>query len=436
MSAVIQFLILTLVGRAQELIPFLGVIKPVAIAMVVGAVTLVLSFPYHTMGQRWTRPTLFWFLATCGFILTLPTSIYPSRSGEFLLMTYSCTCFLFLLVSQCVRKQQTMEQIAFTLMLMTFLLGIGILANPRRLITDHGFRYSVSESYDSNDLAVVYAMGIPFVFFWFWRGSAPIKLFAILTALLAAVGIHLTGSRGGLLALGTVIIYMVIRVKEIGPLLRTALVGGMLLGVMLATQTETFNQLLLALQGKDYNTAAEDGRIEVWKRGIGYALTHPVTGVGVFCFEIAEGKLSGRSTTSRGIRWTSAHNSYVQIIAENGIPTFLFWVGMIYSSIRELRRQRDLLAPYAADATVARFLVLRGMIHTSLYAYIVGAFFLSLGYLCYLYLIVGMTIAMGQIADQKRLAFEEEEARYAPPDDLPEKASHVDALGRPLPVSR
>jgi hypothetical protein len=410
MSIVVPFLILTLVGRAQELIPFLAYMKPVAVAMLVSAVTLVVSFPYHTMGQRWSRPTLFWFLTTLGFLISLPTSIYPGRSAEFLFMTYSCTCFLFLLVSQCIRKQQTMEQIALTLMVMTLLLGIGIIVNPRRLITDHGFRYSVSESYDSNDLAVVFAMSIPFVFFWFWRGGPLVKLLAIGTSLLAVLGIHLTGSRGGLLALATVIMYMVLRVKELGPVLRVLLVVGMLLGGALATQTETFNQLILAAKGQDYNTQAEDGRIEVWKRGLGYALTHPVNGVGVFCFEIAEGKLSGRSTTSRGIRWTSAHNSYVQVLAENGFPGFLFWCAMIYSSIRELRRQRDMLLPYNDDPQVERFLVLRGMIQTSLLAYVVGAFFLSLGYLCYLYLVVGMTIAMGQIADQLKGSFDDLES--------------------------
>jgi hypothetical protein len=433
MSVVIQFLILTLVGRSQELIPFLGAIKPVAIAMVVGAITLVIAFPYHTIGKPWKRPSLFWALATAGFVVSLPTSIYPSRSGEFLLMTFSCTCFLFLLVSQCVRKQETVEQIAFTLMLMTFLLGIGILVNPRRLITDHGFRYSVSESYDSNDLAVVYAMGLPFVFYWFWRGSAATKLFAIFTALLAALGIHLTGSRGGLLALGTVVIYMVLHVKELGPILRAMLVVGMLLGGAILTQTETFNQLVLAAQGKDYNTAADDGRIEVWKRGIGYALTHPITGVGVFCFEIAEGKISGRTSTSRGLRWTSAHNSYVQVIAENGIPTFLFWVGMIYSSLQELKRQRQLLLPYSRDPSIARFLVLRGMIQTSLYAYVVGAFFLSLGYLCYLYLLVGMTIAMGEIADQKANSFLDEERDEQPEPEMAELPP-LDRFGRPAAI--
>jgi hypothetical protein len=436
MSVVVQFLILTLVGRAQELIPFLAYVKPVAIAMLVGAVTLVISFPYHTLGQRWTRPTLFWFLATLGFLASLPTSIYPGRSTEFLFMTYSCTCFLFLLVSQCVRKQETVEQIAFTLMIMTLLLGLGMLVNPRRLITDHGFRYSVSESYDSNDLAVVYAMSIPFVFYWFWRGSPIIKLLAIVATLLAVVGIQLTGSRGGLLTLATVAIYMVFRVKEIGPVLRALIVVGMLAGGALATQSETFNQLVLAVQGKDYNTDAEDGRIEVWKRGIGYAFTHPVTGVGVFCFEIAEGKLSGRSTTTRGIRWTSAHNSYVQVLAENGFITFFFWCGMIYASLRELRRQRDILLPYSWDRGVARFLVLRGMIQTSLLAYVVGAFFLSLGYLCYLYLVIGMAIAMGQIADKKKSDLDAQEVDDWSHEESSSPLEEPGRLGQRISMSR
>lgn len=400
MALVVSFIILTLLGRVQELIPPLAYLKPVMLAMLIGGVSLLIYYPYGSVGRPPRRPTIFWLLTSIGFAASIPMSLYMSKSVEFLALTYLCTSFLFLLVSQCVRRLETLEAMAFSLLLVSLLLGIGILVNPRRLVTDTGFRYSVSDTYDSNDLALVFAMGIPFVFYWFWRGGVVMKLLAVLSALVAVYGIHLTGSRGGLIALATVIVYMVLRIKEIGPIIRGLLVAAMLLGAALATQTDTFQQLILAAKGQDYNTTAEDGRLQVWRRGLGYIATHPLTGVGIVCFEEAEGKLSGRSTTARGIRWTAAHNSYIQVCAENGIPTFIFWLGMIFSSLAELRRQRRILEPLSDDPMIHRVLVLRGMVQTSLVAYVVGAFFLSLGYLAYLYLLVGMTVALAEITDQ------------------------------------
>ena len=45
---------------------------------------------------------------------------------------------------------------------------------------------------------------------------------------------------------------------------------------------------------QDYNWVgnAEGGRMSVWKRGIGYMVDHPLTGVGAGAFSVAEGTIS------------------------------------------------------------------------------------------------------------------------------------------------
>lgn len=422
MSFVVNLIILTLVGRVQELVPPLAYLKPVMMAMLLGGFALVVYYPYQSMGQKMSRPTFFWMLASIGFVASVPMGLYQGKSIQFLSLTYLCTVFLFLLVSQCVRRFRTLEQMATTLMVMTFMLGVAIIVIPKRIVTDTGFRSSVSDTYDANDLAVVFAMGIPFVFYTAWRGGFLTKILGIMVTLLAAYGIHLTGSRGGLIALATVFLYMVLRVKEIGSLLRSTLIGVFILGALAATQTSTFQQLILAVNGKDYNTSAEDGRLQVWKRGLGYIATHPIVGVGIVCFEEAEGLLSGRSTTARGIRWTAAHNSYIQVCAEVGIPAFICWILMIGSSFTELRRQRRLLLEWSDDIEVRRMLFYRGMVETSLCAYVVGAFFLSLGYFVYLYLVVAIVVAMSVITNEKVAQLEEEayEEINDEVDELPE----------------
>lgn len=434
MATVVNLIILTLLGRVQEILSPLGAIKPMWILTAVATVALVLAWPYREMGRRrWRRPTLFWLLASLGFVASVPTSLYPGQSLAFLATTYLCTAILFLLVSQCVRRFSTLESISLGLVAMSLLHGAAMWIAPQEMKTELGVRYSVSDSYDPNDLAVVYAMEIPFLFYWFWRGGLLVKGLTVVATGLAVSGIHWTGSRGGLVALGVAGAYLVFCVRELGPWLRGLLIAGMLLGAAAATQTETFQQLLLAVQGKDYNTTEEDGRLQIWRRGVGYAATHPVTGVGVMCFDVAEGQLSGRAASVRGVKWSAAHNSYIQILAENGVAPFLFWFAMIAASFREINRQRRLLSPWRGERDVHRMLVFSAMVRAALLSYAVGAFFLSLGYLAFLYLLVAMTVSLAEVVDgvyDERTRAEEDvddfaESEAAAPDDR--AASHQPA---------
>jgi O-antigen ligase len=399
MATVVNLIILTLLGRVQEILSPLGAIKPMWILNAVAAIALFVAWPYRKTRRRWRRPTLFWLLASLGFVASVPMSLYPGQSLAFLATTYLCTAMLFLLVSQGVRKFSTLESISLGLVAMSLLHGAAMWIAPQALKTELGVRYSVSDAYDPNDLAVVYAMEVPFLFYWFWRGGAFLKSLSVVATVLAVSGIHWTGSRGGLVALGVVGGYLVFCVRELGPWIRGLLIVGMLAGGAAATQTETFHQLLLAVQGKDYNTTEEDGRLQIWRRGVGYAATHPVSGVGVMCFDVAEGQLSGRSASVRGVKWSAAHNSYIQILAENGVVAFLCWLAMIVASFQELNRQRRLLGPWRGERGVHRMLVFSAMVRAALLSYAVGAFFLSLGYLAFLYLLVAMTVSLAEVVD-------------------------------------
>lgn len=431
MTATINFILLTLLGRVQEIVPGLSLLKPVMFGMVLGLAVLLVCFRYEEIGRKWRRPTLFWLLASIGFAFSVPFSLYLGQSLTFLAMTYLCTAVLFLLVSQCVRRFATLESLAKGLVAMTLILGVAIVVNPRELSTTSGPRLSLSDSYDSNDLALIYAMGLPFLLYWFWRGGVIGKGVCVLAAMLAVYGIYRTGSRGGLVALATVAVYVVLRVREAGPILRAALAIAIAFGAVVMTRTETFQQLILALQGKDYNTTAEDGRLQIWKRGIGYALSHPLVGVGVKCFEVAEGdkELSGRVGAVSGIRWAEAHNSYIQIAAENGLVTFAFWLAMIASTFRELSRQRAILLPWGGDRAIRRMLVFQSVLRASLWAYAVGGLFLSLGYLPYLYLLVGMTVALAEITDRVAFDVSVQEA------EMREVDVEAEAKARELPLT-
>jgi O-antigen ligase len=148
----------------------------------------------------------------------------------------------------------------------------------------------------------------------------------------------------------------------------------------------------------DYNRTEETGRMQIWRRGVGYMLQFPVLGVGPNNFGAAEGTLSPfaeRQQFGRGVKWNAAHNSYVQIGAELGIPGLVLFIGMITSAFRALRRTNRRVGvidePHSGPE-------LTQAITASLIGFVVGAFFLSLAYSEMLYTLLALTVALEKVA--------------------------------------
>ena len=120
-------------------------------------------------------------------------------------------------------------------------------------------------------------------------------------------------------------------------------------------------------------------------------LKHPVLGVGVGGFEIAEGLSRG----GQG-KWSSAHNSFVQIGTELGIVGLVIFVRLVASSIVGMKNLR-----FSDEADVLPPWMLKG-VEISLYGYIAAGFFLSQAYSPVLYLLVGMVIIAGKLVASQR----------------------------------
>jgi len=141
---------------------------------------------------------------------------------------------------------------------------------------------------------------------------------------------------------------------------------------------------------QDYNWvgASRAGRAEVWRRGIGYMVSHPVFGTGLNTFWVAEGTLSDApSLLEQGIgsKWSTAHNSFVLIGAELGVPgllTFLLLLG--YMMRRMWRLSKPSRGPPVIDGTLLGGDIAEALVG-SLCAYCVGGFFLSQAYSKVLY---------------------------------------------------
>ncbi|MFO0945482.1 MAG: O-antigen ligase family protein [Planctomycetota bacterium] len=413
MVGIVQVLVAVMVFKVQELIPALAVIKPLLLALMFGLAVQLYNFFARPPGpgfRLWRTPFLFWTLFSLGLVATIPLSLHPGGTVEFLVMRYLAIVLLVLMISRNLDDVFSLEKTTRSVILSALALGCAMVVMPEVIqVPDEPTRYTVGGTYDPNDLAVLMAMSLPFCIHWFSRGGIFFKILATCAGLLAIYAILKTGSRGGLLSLGTVMLYTILFNRQIGMFFRGTLIAGILVGGLAATQTTTFQMLLEAAHGQDYNTSSSDGRLQIWKRGIGYAFTRPVTGVGAACFETADGMLSGR----RGGKWSTAHNSFIQVVAETGFVTFTLWILLLVSTFRELKRQRILLQEWSDDHEASTCLLLGSTVRCALLTYLVGGFFLSLGYFPMLYLAIAYAIGLGNAADSIAMDLEEEEEDWS-----------------------
>ena len=134
---------------------------------------------------------------------------------------------------------------------------------------------------------------------------------------------------------------------------------------------------------------SEAARMELAKLAVNATLRHPLFGVGMnmFATETADYLLKD---TGKKAPWQTAHNSYLKISSENGVPALIFYAWSILSSIgmswRTFSKARG--RPGFEDATRNSVCILLALI-----VYAVGTFFCDIVYLPYLAITVSLAAA-------------------------------------------
>jgi O-antigen ligase len=180
-----------------------------------------------------------------------------------------------------------------------------------------------------------------------------------------------TGSRGGVVALATMVVALMafsdrrFRKRQIA-----FLVVGIV--VMLAMpNSQIMDRFQELTSGGDYNFTARDGRLEIWRRGFGMMFNHPILGVGIRAYEMASGFATGS--------WMNAHNALIQVGAELGLFGLIAFVTAAIYSVRSGLRVRKACEGHTDDRAVqANQLAIASV--TSLLSLLVAAQFLSMAF--------------------------------------------------------
>jgi putative inorganic carbon (hco3(-)) transporter len=150
---------------------------------------------------------------------------------------------------------------------------------------------------------------------------------------------------------------------------------------------------------EDYNWSSETGRLAIWQRAGDYVKARPVFGLGVDRFRAAERSISpvarARQRAGRGVPDLVAHNMFIHVAAELGLPALAVFVALLVATARTLVRVRRRAGDRSMDDRLPAFA--RALL-ASLLGFCVCGIFLSVAYAPYLQLLLWLTVAVGALA--------------------------------------
>lgn len=186
---------------------------------------------------------------------------------------------------------------------------------------------------DENNFGAFFVASLPFV--WHLAKEAPHKITRIALLLIVPFGWHaifLTGSRGALLGMGVILLFITVRSGQ-------RLYGALLiLAFLVAFAYQAGDVMKERAAGIDDYTEDQSatGRLDSWKAAIGMMRAHPFTGVGPGAYVFAFRDFSDKQVLQ-------AHNTYLQIGAEYGPLAAVFLLMAIGLSITSLYRRGNQL---------------------------------------------------------------------------------------------
>jgi O-antigen ligase len=390
---------LFMLGKAHEVFPIL---QPLRLVLVTSLLLFMATLVNGGMKRNklrlfWLSHTFRWFMALLlVMFVSIIFSIWQSKSFYFFIDFFQLFGILLLALNCQVGQRADLRFIIMGIVLTIFVMGVICFVSPLYI----GGRVHANYSLDPNDTALFFTMIFALVLPSIKYVSNLHKFFLCLLAIMGCGVIVLTESRGGLIA---VIAFLAAwggggGVKGIVKLMMIAIFGIFLVFIFAPQERLERFTTIFELEN-DYNLTAKHGRIDVWKNGIQIFKDNWVTGTGISTFVTAEGQVNG------GGKWSSAHNSFLEVAVELGLPGFLVFMGMLFSAYRWAK-------PRGEDDWLGKG------IRLSLISYCAGGMFLSWGYHLVLYFILCVAMIRERVLAQEGLSVQKPDFGTHCPDSV------------------
>lgn len=396
----LALMILTNVWRIQDLFPVLGLFKLNLVATATTIALLVIDRDPSRHITRLKSPILVCMLGILALaILGVPMSLWPRRSATFVVRDLLPNLLMLVAMAATVRGMRDLSWIAMVNLVGACVYSVFVQLNFQVGPTG---RLSNLVYYDANDLALVLVCTLPVTLYFLVRHGWRYRVLALASLMLLLATIAKSGSRGGFLGLVAVSLYVLLGYRVI-PARARLVATAAVFGLFAITASEAYWDAIRTLRApqQDYNWAgaSPEGRVELWRRGLGYVAADPFLGVGMANFPLAEGMLSeesrARAERGAGFKWSVAHNSLLEVAVELGLIAFALFLAALFIALRTMHRIRA--ARPLQDPEVLRKVAFACTLIASLVGFIVAGFFVSAAYYSYLYALLGLCVGLAKI---------------------------------------
>ncbi|HWR37613.1 MAG TPA: O-antigen ligase family protein [Clostridia bacterium] len=215
-----------------------------------------------------------------------------------------------------------------------------------------------------------------------------VRLFAFGSLIIIMVAIMLAASRGGLIGLAVAAALIAVRSRH--RILASIAMPLFLAAFLFLAPNSPLDRFLHPGYGDDL---AVQARKLAWTAGMRMIDTHPLFGVGLGNFKPMMSQYSDPGVTITEI----AHNTYIEIAAELGIPALLLFLALVAATFLSLQKARRQALELEMD------LVYRaaGAMQAGLLGFAVAAVVLSAEYQKLFWLVLGISMALPQIIDAR-----------------------------------
>jgi O-antigen ligase len=244
--------------------------------------------------------------------------------------------------------------------------------------------------YETNYFATILVLVIPLAFVFAAEATVPLRRrLWLVTGLLLVLELFLTSSRGGFL--GLLVAGMVFVYRRRGPMGAVAVMAVLLLGLIIVP-TDLGSRLWTVFETEQAAPAgleaSNKAHVALFFAALRMIGDNPIFGVGPLNFK-------SLSTLYTGLEQGNiAHNSFLEVAAEFGLPVFVIFVLLLLSVFRILNRATEL----GASAEGRRLAGWAEGLRSGLTGFLVAGCFISAQYEKMLWLAVFVTIVLGRFA--------------------------------------
>jgi O-antigen ligase len=389
-------------ARPEDIFPSLAPLHLTFVFGVCAGLTYLGALLWGHARLLWTRELTIVLLLTVWYIAGVPFAFWRRGSFEGLIDVWSKTLLIFFLLTQALVTFDRIRKLLWAIILSELVVtSLSIFLSSRAIwVGDRmqGFNLGIL---GWNFLGIAEAVTIPYMAAIFVARRSILRTSVLAATLISMTWmLVLTASRSGFLdvVFSTALTsLLVLRGSSRGKIIGAAIALAVVVAISLAPQV-FWERVGTMWDGPGASTnkvaasarQSEEERGTLLTRSLEYTLEHPIFGLGVGNFAVANG-------TDLGLpgAWKGTHNTFTEISSEAGVPALFLFIGLLATALRNIKRIGKTLFnnPEGAELNLMARATL-----ASLLSFAFGALFAHLAYEYYLFYLVAIGVGIQQVA--------------------------------------